>query len=266
MPKSSGSPRVEARLKRLFAVVTGLTILTCGAAQAARPLALSLSVVVAAPGDRIGARLSGARAGEQLVLSLTSRAGGDSRRIGRIVADKAGRGLLTFRLPQLGADLYTLVGRRKIGGVVRAPRPLAVVATPPSGFGPVGAAACNPASPRNGADAFATAAGAQLWALLGFSPPGASLVGDTATYEGIVGKEVKIVFRMTSGVPRTFYAVAPDGAKTSPLWGPTPHTASNWTRPGSEWGAGFVFSVPGCWRVHAGKLPVQGDLWISVLS
>lgn len=254
-------------MRGLVALCVGLTFVTGGAAMATRSMSISLSVTVAAPGDRINARLTGANAHEQVVLSLAPRTGGRPLRIGKIVADRGGRGLLTFSVPQLGAALYTLVGSRgKVRDAVRAAKALAIRAVAPSGFGPVGAARCKPASPRSGPDAFATAVGAQLWALLGFNPPGATLVGDTATYEGVVGKQVKIVFRMTSGVPHALYAIDPAGTINQPVWGPEPHTSSNWTRPGYEWGAGFVFSTPGCWRIHAGNPPVQGDLWITVLS
>jgi hypothetical protein len=77
---------------------------------------------------------------------------------------------------------------------------------------------------------------------------------------------VKIVFRMTSGVPTVFYAVAPDGRTVLPVSGPTPHTGSTWSRPGSEWGSQFVFETPGCWRIHAGAGPAQGDVWLVVRS
>ena len=90
--------------------------------------------------------------------------------------------------------------------------------------------------------------------------------GPALTYESVVGKEEKIVFRMTSGIPTVFFAVAPDGTRVAPVWGPEPHLGSSWARPGAEWGAGFVFDVPGCWHIHAGGAPAQGDLWIDVRS
>jgi len=75
----------------------------------------------------------------------------------------------------------------------------------------------------------------------------------------------KIVFKMTSGVPQTFYAVAPDGTRVAPAWMEA-HGSSNWNRPGAEWGAGFVFDQAGCWRIHAGAVPHSGDIWFAILS
>lgn len=145
---------------------------------------------------------------------------------------------------------------------------LSVPALAPAGFGSLGGSGCAPASPRNregtgfgATEVFGTSVGAQLWAL-GAGQPSA----DEATLHGVVGKETKIIFRMTSGVPSVFYSVAPDGTRAPPLWGPSAHLSSNWNRPGAEWGAGFVFTAPGCWRLHAGSPPAQGDIWISIRS
>jgi len=52
----------------------------------------------------------------------------------------------------------------------------------------------------------------------------------------------------------------------TPSRGHATHSGSAWTRPGFEWGAGFVFDEPGCWRIHAGAPPAQGDIWIAVAS
>lgn len=47
-------------------------------------------------------------------------------------------------------------------------------------------------------------------------------------------------------------------------WGPTFHQSSNWDRqPGTEWGAGFVFDRPGCWRIQVGA---WGALWLLIRS
>lgn len=155
-----------------------------------------------------------------------------------------GRRKIAVRFPQLPVDYYALVSGRGT---------LAVRALPPAGFGPAGARGCAPPSPSLGTDTFGTSAGAYLWALA------------FGSLDGVVGKEKKIVFRMTSAVPRVFYAVAPDGRRVPPNW-VEPHTSSNWNRPGFEWGAGFTFDVPGCWQIHAGAWPAQGDIWLVVNS
>ncbi len=156
--------------------------------------------------------------------------------------------------------------RRVPGAQPRVVRVRAPVPTlPPEGFGPLGKPGCNPPSPRDPStqglvDVFGTAVGGEeLWALP-FLPAGASWASfDAAVFDGLVGKEVKIVFAMTTW-HSPFRAVGPDGATVMPVWGPKGHSGSNWDRqPGIEWGAGFVFSAPGCWRIRAGAV---GDLWL----
>jgi hypothetical protein len=137
----------------------------------------------------------------------------------------------------------------------------------PKGFGRLGAPGCAPPSPRNGDEVFGTTTGGSFWALFAFNPPGATWSSDTtASLDGLVGKEIKIVFKLIAGQPSSFYAVSPAGARTAPTFGPTPHGASSWTRPGAEWGAGFVFGRAGCWRIHAGRGTTSGDIFLDVRS
>ncbi len=167
-----------------------------------------------------------------------------------------------------------VAGRRVPGAQPRVVRVRAPVPTPPPpGFGPLGRPGCDPPSPRDPStqglvDVFGTAVGGvggeEFWALP-FLPAGASWASfDAAVFDGLAGKEVKIVFAMTTWHP-PFRAVGPDGATVMPVWGPKGHIGrSSWDRqPGIEWGAGFVFSTPGCWRIRAGSV---GDLWLLVRS
>lgn len=139
---------------------------------------------------------------------------------------------------------------------------------PPEGFGPLGAPGCAPPSPRNSeGEVFGTTIGGRFWALLAFNPSGSTSAShETASFDSLVGKEIKIVFKLTAGQPSRFYAVAPDGSRTNPFWGPTPHGSSSWDRQGQEWGAGFVFPQPGCWRIHASLGSTAGDIWLDVRS
>jgi hypothetical protein len=226
-------------------------------ALAAAALLLVVQPAVVSTGDTVVVRVDGAAPALRTPVYLSNLAG-DVRRVETLAR---GQRRLVFRLPRLEADVWApavRVGARVVVGRGR----LSVRALPPPGFGPVGAVGCSPPSPRSDHDVFGTAEGAQLWAL----PFAAPSFGSTATYDGVLAKETKIVFRMTSGVPTVFNAVAPDGARVDPVWGPTPHLGSSWNRPGAEWGAGFVFDVPGCWRIHAGGPPAQGDIWIEVRS
>jgi hypothetical protein len=155
--------------------------------------------------------------------------------------------------------------RPRIWVTVRAPVPT----PPPEGFGNLGRPGCTPASPRDSStqglsDVFGTAVGGeQLWALP-FLPVGTTWGSPTtAVFDGLVGKEMKIVFGMTA-FHQPFRAVAPDGSTLLPVWGPSFHGSSSWDRqPGAEWGAGFVFPEPGCWRIGVGT---RGDLFLDVRS
>jgi hypothetical protein len=225
-------------------------------ALAAAALLLVVQPAVVSPGDAVIVRVSGAAPVEPTRVYLSDLTG-ELTRVGTLAR---GQRRLAFRLPRLEADVYAPAIRAGSRVVVGRGR-LSVRALPPAGFGPVGATDCAPPSPRSDHDVFGTAEGAQLWALP-FAGPSS---GSTAAYDGVLGKETKIVFRMTSGIPTVFYAVSPDGRQVAPAW-TQPHIGSTWNRPGAEWGAGFVLDAPGCWRIHAGRPPAQGDIWIVVRS
>jgi hypothetical protein len=76
----------------------------------------------------------------------------------------------------------------------------------------------------------------ELWALLFF---------ETAH----INEDEKIVWRIT-GTGEEFHAQAQneDGTIIKPIWTEY-HGGSNWQRPGQEWGTGFNFPEPGCWKV-----------------
>jgi len=168
-------------------------------------------------------------------------------------------GRWVLQLPQFGQRVSVRVG---------APLP-----TPtPAGFAPLGRPGCAPASPADSSsqgfrEVFGTAVGDEvLWALP-FLPKGTTWAQpDAAVFDGLVGKEMKIVFAMTAGRTshRTpFIAVGPDGETVEPVWR-RGHTGPTWVGiPGHQWGAGFVFTRPGCWRIRVGP---RGDLWMFVRS
>jgi hypothetical protein len=142
---------------------------------------------------------------------------------------------------------------------------------PPTRFRPLGQPGCDPPSPRNPAgqtfpargEVFGTAVGGKLWALF-FNGEWSSSA--SAVLAGVVGKRVKIVFRMTGSGGFEIAAMGPDGTRVNPVWGPVFHPSSTWTRPGLEWGTSFVFSQPGCWRIQAKHGDVTGDVWLLVRS
>jgi len=126
----------------------------------------------------------------------------------------------------------------------------------------LGEAGCHPPSPLSassigvGSQVQGTGHGAQLWGLLMFAHVGPPRVGD----------QEKIVWRMTGSGPLTLTAVSPGGVRHRPVWGPDAHGGSNWNKPGQEWGAGYVFTTPGCWDLHADRGSAYADVWIRVVK
>jgi hypothetical protein len=95
---------------------------------------------------------------------------------------------------------------------------------------------------------------AQLWGLAlgpGHVPPRA-------------GEELKIVWRMTGRGSLHVVFTAPDGRRRPLVFGPEPHPASSYERPGDEWGAGFRFVMTGCWHMHFARTDAAADVWLDV--
>lgn len=73
----------------------------------------------------------------------------------------------------------------------------------------------------------------------------------------------KIAVRMTGHGDLRLWAVGPEAERLEPE-GVTPHTGSNWERPGDEWGSYWKFPSRGCWTVHAERREVSGTTKIMV--
>jgi hypothetical protein len=116
---------------------------------------------------------------------------------------------------------------------------------------------CQPPSPQRTSEGGLTevhgsADGAELWALV-FRPMPVT-----------AGHETKIVWRMTDDGPIDLTAKGQDGSVVHS--NPFPHNGSGWSKPGDEWGTLFTFPSPGCWRVHASRRAVAGDVYFMVTS
>jgi hypothetical protein len=81
-----------------------------------------------------------------------------------------------------------------------------------------------------------------------------------------VGDEVKIVWRMTGSGSMRVRAVSPQGRVAPLAWGPDAHGGSTYHRPGEEWGVGYRFTAPGCWRLHAQRDDGEADAWLYVAA
>jgi hypothetical protein len=133
----------------------------------------------------------------------------------------------------------------------------------PTSSSVLGAAGCHPASPVTRYSSFlpqveGTGHGAILWGLLMF--------GHALTLPARVGDQEKIVWRMTGAGPLTLAAIGPDGKAHGLAWGPDAHAGSNWNKPGGEWGAGYIFTEPGCWDLRAIRGSATADVWLRVVK
>lgn len=121
--------------------------------------------------------------------------------------------------------------------------------------GPLGGPGCQPPSPTYigsaGPEVEGTSSPADLWALLFDTPPLSANQG------------VKIVWRMTGAGQLHLDTTGPGGIRAV-TGGPEVHLGSTWTRPGDEWGSGFLFPTPGCWDIHAVRDGAAGDVWLAV--
>ncbi len=147
----------------------------------------------------------------------------------------------------------------------RATVPAPVASGPPSAptvrasLVPLGQPGCAPPSPINWGAGFPEVEGSsskvQLWGLIMAERPDRPVR---------VNEEVKIVWRITGAGEVALTSIAPDG-RTQPLhWGPDQHLSSTYRRPGQEWGAGYLFTQPGCWDLHAVRGNATADVWLNV--
>jgi hypothetical protein len=81
-----------------------------------------------------------------------------------------------------------------------------------------------------------------------------------------VGTDLKIVWRVTGTGELAVRSVRPDGSAGELAFGPEPHVGSNFEAPGAEWGTGFRFDVPGCWRIELSRDDVTAQLAIPVVD
>jgi hypothetical protein len=75
---------------------------------------------------------------------------------------------------------------------------------------------------------------------------------------------VKIVWRMTGRGALKSVAYSYNGKHLRLAWGPEVHGASNYERPGIEWGAGYRFTRAGCYRLTARRATGTAVVWLRV--
>jgi hypothetical protein len=151
-----------------------------------------------------------------------------------------------------GVEGRWTVGARGASRVVTAHLPSATT------FAPPGEPGCAPPSPANRGSHEVRGSGG-LWAQAGVTALHAAVL------DGVLGKQTKIVWKMSGSGDLSLVATAPDGSLVTPDWLDV-HGRSTWTRPGDEWGSGFTFTQSGCWNVHAERGGATGDVWLVVRS
>lgn len=77
-------------------------------------------------------------------------------------------------------------------------------------------------------------------------------------------RDVKVVWRMTGSGPLKLAAYDSGGRRIALAWGPEPHGGSTYRRPGEEWGSGYYFRRPGCYRLTARRTEGRGEAWLRV--
>ena len=77
---------------------------------------------------------------------------------------------------------------------------------------------------------------------------------------------VLVTASLPGHVPLALEAIGPGGTHHRLAWGPAFHLGSNWDKPGDEWGAGYVFTAPGCWDLRAIRGNAAADVWIDVIA
>jgi hypothetical protein len=77
-------------------------------------------------------------------------------------------------------------------------------------------------------------------------------------------RDVKIVWRMTGSGPLRLAAYDARGRRMPLAWGPEAHGGSTYKRPGDEWGSGYRFARPGCYRLTARRTVGRAEVWLRV--
>jgi hypothetical protein len=81
-----------------------------------------------------------------------------------------------------------------------------------------------------------------------------------------IGRTLKIVWRVTGSGDLHVDVTRPDGSPATLSFGPEPHGASTFQRPGQEWGTGFVPDTTGCWRIDVRRGEVRALVSIEVVQ
>ena len=77
--------------------------------------------------------------------------------------------------------------------------------------------------------------------------------------------ETKIIWRMGGRGVFNIASKSTNGTTAQLTFGPQRHESSTWNIPNTdEWGTGFIFPKAGCWRIHAWRDNIAGDVYFFV--
>jgi hypothetical protein len=79
-----------------------------------------------------------------------------------------------------------------------------------------------------------------------------------------VGDSLKVVWRVTGSGPLRITFTSPSGKPKALDFGPEPHLVSTFHHPGDEWGAGFGFDAPGCWKIRLAREGARATVQLTV--
>ncbi|WP_162903784.1 hypothetical protein [Leucobacter sp. wl10] len=84
--------------------------------------------------------------------------------------------------------------------------------------------------------------------------------------ELVASEEVKkFVIRLTGEGDLAVQITDPSELERDLVWGPEPHTASSYGRPGDEWGMGLLLDTAGCWSIKTFRdAKPFADFWLQV--
>ena len=162
-------------------------------------------------------------------------------------------------LSALALTLTACTGTPTSSSTRTSTTPTPPTATTPHRPSSLGRPDCDPPSPisRTGfPEVQGTSSQVQLWGLIMATGPDNPLR---------VNEQVKIVWRITGSGDLHLSSIGPNGRPHPLLWGPDPHLlGSSYQRPGEEWGAGYLFTQPGCWTLHATRGVATADVWLEI--
>jgi hypothetical protein len=78
-----------------------------------------------------------------------------------------------------------------------------------------------------------------------------------------VGESLKVVWRVTGTGPLRVTFTSPSGKPKTLDFGPERHLASTFRHPGKEWGTGFGFDTPGCWKIRVAREGAQATVRLT---